>query len=76
MILTEQPREQALRNEPVDNPVLDAALHIPGVSVVVLMPYTLVIHKVPVYEWTEIEPTVKALLASFLVPLSDELLTR
>jgi len=46
-------------------PVLDALLKIPGVNGVEVHPYHVVVARVPVYEWDEIEPSVLQLLTSF-----------
>ena len=71
--LTEQPREAGIRNESVENPFLDAVLHINGVAIAMVTPYALLVSKGPQFDWTEIEPSIKVLLASFTVPLCEDL---
>lgn len=58
--------ESALRGGPrrARNPVLAAALEIPGVAVASVMPYSLAVTKAPSFTWDEVEDPIRRLLVS------------
>lgn len=75
-ILTEQMVELAFKFQPTDSTLMEAILAIDGVSMVELHPYHVVIMKAQQFAWTEIEPSVKKLLASFSLPVESTLSNR
>ena len=76
MELTHEPAsaERGLTDENT-NPILTAALEIPGVVQAVVKTYSLALFRAPSFEWAEIEPSVLRLMTAFSLPLEEELVT-
>lgn len=73
--LTEEPIELAYAKMHPENGVLDALVQITGVQMVELHPYYAVVFKAAMFEWSEIEPHVKALLSALQRPLEGSAVT-
>ena len=58
------------------SPMGDAMLTIDGVEQVMVHPYCIVIKKAKMWEWSQIEPKLKALVTSFVLPVANVLADR
>jgi hypothetical protein len=68
--LTTEPMEMGLANQTEDvGPVLSALLEIPGVSMVQVFAYHVMVCKCPAYTWDEIEVSVLRLFAALNLDL-------